>query len=169
MLSLSHADNGSERTRLPYLSFQSVEFVRDGRRILDNLTFEVERGETLVLLGRSGSGKTTALRLINRMLQATGGAICLDGEDISTLDPIQLRRSVGYVIQDFGLLPHWTVEENVSLVPRLRDWPLEKQRRRTQELLEQVGLGARKPRFTFSSRAFGGSETARCRRASPCC
>jgi osmoprotectant transport system ATP-binding protein len=130
-----------ERTRLSYLSFQSVEFVREGRRILDNLTFEVERGETLVLLGRSGSGKTTALRLINRMLQATGGTISLDGEDISALDPIQLRRSVGYVIQDFGLLPHWTVEQNISLIPRLQGWPLDKQRRRTQELLEQVGLG----------------------------
>ena len=130
-----------ERTRLSYLSFQSVEFVREGRRILDNLTFEVERGETLVLLGRSGSGKTTALRLINRMLQATGGTISLDGEDVSALDPIQLRRSIGYVIQDFGLLPHWTVEENISLIPRLQGWPLDKQRHRTQELLEQVGLG----------------------------
>jgi len=127
---------------LSYLSFRSVEFVREGRRILDGVTFGVERGETLVLLGRSGSGKTTALRLINRMLQSTGGSIWLDGQDISRMDPIQLRRSIGYVIQDFGLLPHWTVEENVSLVPRLQAWPTEKQRRRTQELLEQVGLSS---------------------------
>jgi osmoprotectant transport system ATP-binding protein len=104
------------------------------------LSFAVERGETLVLLGQSGSGKTTALRLINRMLDPTGGTICLEGRDISGLDPIELRRSIGYVIQDFGLMPHWTVEENVALVPRLRGWDAERQRRRTQELLEQVGL-----------------------------
>jgi osmoprotectant transport system ATP-binding protein len=104
------------------------------------LSFAVERGETLVLLGQSGSGKTTALRLINRMLDLTGGAICLEGRDISSLDPIELRRSIGYVIQDFGLMPHWTVEQNVALVPRLRGWDAGRQRRRTQELLEQVGL-----------------------------
>jgi osmoprotectant transport system ATP-binding protein len=147
---LSHADNRSERTSLSYLSFQRVGFVREARCILDNLTFGVERGETLVLLGRSGSGKTTALRLINRMLEATSGVISVEGEDISTLDPIQLRRSVGYVIQDFGLLPHWTVEENVSLVLRLQGWRPDNQRRRSRELLEQVGLdqedlGSRSP------------------------
>jgi osmoprotectant transport system ATP-binding protein len=110
----------------------------------------VERGETLVLLGRSGSGKTTALRLINRTLQPSSGAITLDGQDISRLDPIQLRRQTGYVIQEFGLLPHWTVEQNVGLVPRLLCWPEEKRLARSRELLDQVGLqhqeiGSRKP------------------------
>lgn len=115
----------------------------DGRSILRDLSFAVERGETLVLLGRSGSGKTTALRLINRMLNPTGGAIRIEGRDISGLDPIELRRSIGYVIQDFGLMPHWTVEQNVGLVPRLRCWDAESQRRRARELLEQVGLDQR--------------------------
>ena len=120
-----------------------------GRQILDGICFEVERGETLILLGRSGSGKTTALRLINRMLDPSSGKIFLAGQDISHIDPIELRRKTGYVIQDFGLLPHWTVEENVSLVPRLLGWPREKQRDRAGELLDQVGLnqeiGARRP------------------------
>ena len=100
----------------------------------------MDRGETLVLLGRSGSGKTTALRLINRLLQPTSGIVRIDGQDLNGLDPIELRRRIGYVIQDFGLLPHWTVEQNVSLVPRLLGWPIDKQRRRAYQLLEQVGL-----------------------------
>lgn len=112
----------------------------NGRSILQDLNFGVERGETLVLLGQSGSGKTTALRLINRMLDPTAGAICLEGQDIGQIDPILLRRSIGYVIQDFGLMPHWTVEQNVALVLRLRGWDAAKQRQRTQDLLMQVGL-----------------------------
>jgi osmoprotectant transport system ATP-binding protein len=95
-----------------------------------------------VLLGRSGSGKTTALRLINRMLEPTSGSVWIDGQDTKTLDAIQLRRRVGYVIQEFGLLPHWTIEQNVALVPRLLGWPADKQRKRARELLEQVGLKA---------------------------
>lgn len=110
--------------------------------VLERLTIEVERGETVVLLGRSGSGKTTALRLINRMLEPTGGTIFLDGENTASLDAIALRRRIGYVIQEFGLLPHWTVEQNVSLVPRLEGWPKWKQRERARELLAQVGLPA---------------------------
>ncbi len=109
--------------------------------VLDNLSFDVERGETLVLLGRSGSGKTTALRLINRTLEPSGGSITLDGKNIAEMNPIELRRGTGYVIQEFGLLPHWTVEQNVALVPKLLCWPEEKQRARARELLEQVGLG----------------------------
>lgn len=112
----------------------------DGRSILRNLSFDVERGETLVLLGRSGSGKTTALRLINRMLEPTAGAVFLDGQNVQTINPIDLRRHIGYVIQDFGLMPHWTVEQNVTLVPRLLEWPLEKQQSRAFELLQQVAL-----------------------------
>ena len=125
---------------LSYLSFQNVSYRVDGRTILEELSFEVERGETLVLLGRSGSGKTTALRLINRMLSPSGGQIWLDGQDVTGADPIQLRRKIGYVIQEFGLLPHWTVEQNVALVPRLLGWPAERQHERVMELLQQVGL-----------------------------
>jgi osmoprotectant transport system ATP-binding protein len=105
----------------------------------------------MVLLGASGSGKTTALRLINRLLEPSGGSICLDGRNIADIDPIALRRKTGYVIQELGLLPHWTVEQNVALVPRLLNWSEERQRERARELLLQVGLGGeefahRKPR-----------------------
>jgi osmoprotectant transport system ATP-binding protein len=123
----------------------------DGRTILDDFSLEVERGETMALLGRSGSGKTTALRLINRMLDPTSGAIWIDGKRATEFDPIALRRRIGYVIQEFGLLPHWTIEQNVALVPRLLGWPENKRAQRARELLEQVGLqpdqfGGRLPR-----------------------
>lgn len=127
---------------MAYLSLQEVCYRVDGRTILEALDLEVERGETLVLLGRSGSGKTTALRLINRMLEPSGGKVYVGGQDVGQLDRISLRRGIGYVIQEFGLLPHWTVEENVALVPRLLGWPIERQRERARELLGQVGLGA---------------------------
>ncbi|HEX7362810.1 MAG TPA: ATP-binding cassette domain-containing protein [Bryobacteraceae bacterium] len=133
---------------LAYLSINDLTYSVAGRCVLDRLTIGVERGETVVLLGRSGSGKTTALRLINRMLEPTSGGILLDGENTASLDPIALRRRIGYVIQEFGLLPHWTVEQNVSLVPRLERWPKEKQRERARELLDQVGL----PAAEFGSR-----------------
>jgi osmoprotectant transport system ATP-binding protein len=127
---------------LSYLSFRDVSYQVAGRSILDGLTLDVNLGETLVLLGRSGSGKTTALRLINRLLDPTGGAIFIDGRDSRTFDAIELRRGIGYVIQEFGLLPHWTVEQNVALVPRLLGWPLARQQQKAHELLDQVGLGA---------------------------
>ena len=110
--------------------------------ILDGLTVSIDEGETLVLLGRSGSGKTTALRLINRMVELTSGSIWLDGRDITKEEPVALRRRIGYVIQEIGLLPHWTVSENVGLVLRLNGVPDEEQSRRAAELLDQVGLPA---------------------------
>ena len=135
---------------LPYLSFREVTYSVEGRTILDRLSLDLESGETLVLLGRSGSGKTTALRLINRLLEPSAGSIWLNGLDIAKTDPIELRRRIGYVIQEFGLLPHWTVEQNVALVPKLLGWPAGKQQERGRELLGQVGLnpdemGRRKP------------------------
>jgi len=136
---------------LPYLSFDHVSYSVQGRKILDDVNFEVRRGETLVLLGASGSGKTTALRLINRMLEPTSGRICLEGQDIAMIDAIALRRRIGYVIQEFGLLPHWTVRRNIALVPELLGWPADKRQRRVDELLVQLGLdhgdfGERYPR-----------------------
>ena len=114
---------------------------RIGRATLVNgLSVEVKTAETLVLVGRSGCGKTTALRLINRLLEPTSGRVLVEGRPTSEWDPIQLRRHIGYVIQEVGLFPHFTVEQNVALVPTLEGWPEEKKRQRCAELLQTVGL-----------------------------
>ncbi|MEK6325435.1 MAG: ATP-binding cassette domain-containing protein [Acidobacteriota bacterium] len=112
------------------------------RRLVTGLNFEVMRGETLVLLGRSGSGKTTTLKLINRLLEPTKGEVRVEGKPTIDWDPIELRRHIGYVIQDTGLFPHFTVERNIAVVPRLKGWPEQKTRQRVRELLDLVGLDA---------------------------
>ena len=109
---------------------------------LDGASLEVARGETVVLVGESGCGKTTLLRLFNRLEAPTAGEVLLHGEPVGAGDPIALRRRIGYVQQEGGLLPHWTVERNVALVPELLGWTGERRRARTAELLEMVGLPA---------------------------
>ncbi|MFQ5791744.1 MAG: ATP-binding cassette domain-containing protein, partial [Acidobacteriota bacterium] len=101
---------------------------------------QVRRGQTLVLLGTSGSGKTTTLKMMNRLVEPDEGEVLVDARDVRDWDPIRLRRRTGYVIQDVGLLPHLSVEENVSLVPRLEGWEPERRRARARELLRLVGL-----------------------------
>ena len=122
------------------VEFREVCFrIRDSL-ILDKLSFRIEPGETLVLLGRSGSGKTTALKLVNGLLFPSSGEVLVDGRSTTAWNVIALRRSIGYVIQEVGLFPHFTIRENVGLVPRLEGWPPERIASRTRELLEQVGL-----------------------------
>jgi osmoprotectant transport system ATP-binding protein len=108
--------------------------------ILQDLSFKVDAGETLVLLGRSGSGKTTALKMVNRLLTPTSGEVLVEGKPTGTWDAIRLRRSIGYVIQETGLFPHFTVAQNIGLVPRLEGWPAARIRTRVHELLERVDL-----------------------------
>ncbi len=107
---------------------------------MHDVSFTVGAGETLVLLGRSGSGKTTTLKLINRLLEPTGGDVRLQGEPTRGLEPYRLRRRIGYVIQEIGLFPHFTVAQNVGLVPRLEGWAPERIAARVRELLTLVGL-----------------------------
>jgi osmoprotectant transport system ATP-binding protein len=122
-----------------------------GASVLSDVSLQVESGEILILLGRSGSGKTTLLRLINRMLVPSGGQVLVEGRATVDWNPIQLRRRIGYVIQEGGLFPHFTVAENVGLVPTLDEWPPERIAARVRELLQLVGLDPktfmdRKPR-----------------------
>jgi osmoprotectant transport system ATP-binding protein len=110
------------------------------RALVDGVSFTVAAGQTLVLLGRSGSGKTTTLKLINRLLEPTAGDVRVAGEPTRGVEVTRLRRRIGYVIQEIGLFPHFTVEQNVGLVPRLEGWPAERIGRRVRELLTLVGL-----------------------------
>jgi osmoprotectant transport system ATP-binding protein len=122
------------------IAFCNVSFRLNDCAILTDLNLDIRRGETLVLLGRSGSGKTTTLKLINRLLTPTGGAILVDGRSICDWDVIRLRRSIGFVIQEAGLFPHFTIERNIGLVPKIENWPATRIKERVQELLRLVGL-----------------------------
>ncbi|HET9529827.1 MAG TPA: ATP-binding cassette domain-containing protein [Blastocatellia bacterium] len=123
------------------IEFRDVTLqARDGRPIVQHLNFDIRRGETLVLLGRSGSGKTTTLKLINRLIEPTSGEVRVEQKATVEWDAIRLRRHIGYVIQETGLFPHFTVERNVALVPKLEGWPDERIKKRVRELLELVGL-----------------------------
>jgi osmoprotectant transport system ATP-binding protein len=124
----------------PIIRFDEVTYDVGGRSILRRMRLDIEAGETLVLLGRSGSGKTTALKMINRLLTPTSGRVMVEDSDTAAVDPIVLRRRIGYVIQEVGLFPHWTVAKNIGLVPRLEQWDPARIDQRVAELLTSVGL-----------------------------
>ncbi len=122
------------------VEFRNAAYTIGSRALVENISFRVEAGETVVLLGRSGSGKTTTLKLINRLLEPTSGEVVIEGTKSTDWDPIRLRRRIGYVIQEIGLFPHFTVERNVALVPSLEAWPAQKVKSRVREMLSLVGL-----------------------------
>ena len=111
-----------------------------GKKAVDNMTIDIESGDFIAFIGTSGSGKTTALRMINRMIESTEGEITIDGKNIKNLNPVELRRSIGYVIQQIGLMPHMTVKENIVLVPKLLKWSREKKDEKAKELIRLVDL-----------------------------
>jgi len=124
----------------PVIEFRDVSYRIGDTQVLMDLTLQVARGETLVLLGRSGSGKTTTLKLVNRLVSPTSGTILVNGSRNDQSDVIRLRRGIGYVIQEAGLFPHFTVARNIGLVPKLQGWEEHRVKARTQELLQLVGL-----------------------------
>jgi osmoprotectant transport system ATP-binding protein len=135
----------------PAVEFQEVRKSFGGRPVLDGFTLTVEAGETVALIGPSGCGKTTALKLVNRLLDSDSGRVLVEGKDVSSEDPISLRRKLGYVIQEGGIFPHWDVRANVEVVPRMLGWEEDRRKRRAAEVLAMVNLpaeefGARRPR-----------------------
>jgi len=123
-----------------------------------DLSFQVRKGETLVLLGSSGCGKTTTLKMINRLIEPTQGTVEVDGKDVMGRNPVELRRQIGYVFQGIGLFPHMTVEQNVEIVPRLLGWSSRSKRERMQELLNLVGLPAESFAQRFPDELSGGQQ-----------
>ena len=124
------------------IRLSEVTYRVGGAALVRDLTFEVGKAETVVLLGRSGSGKTTALRLVNHVLMPSAGSVVVEGRRTADWDPIRLRRRIGYVIQEVGLFPHFTVARNISLLPSLEGWEAARADARTRELLDKVGLPA---------------------------
>src|SRR5579859_1767583 len=123
------------------IEFAGVSYrTHDGRELISGLDLTVQQGETLMLLGRSGSGKTTTLKLINRILIASHGDVRVDGRSVQQWDVIRLRRHIGYAVQEAGLFPHYTVAENVALVPKLERWDPARLASRTREVLQLIGL-----------------------------
>jgi osmoprotectant transport system ATP-binding protein len=142
---------------LPAIEFVHVQYrTSENRTLLSDLTLGVRRGEVLMLLGPSGSGKTTSLRLINGMITPSSGRISVDGRSLAEWDVIRLRRHIGYAIQEGGLFPHYTVEKNVGLVPRLEKWEKQRLRDRVREVLTLVGLGAEEFASRYPHQLSGG-------------
>jgi osmoprotectant transport system ATP-binding protein len=128
----------------------------DGHTAVRSLDLEVQAGDVTVLVGPSGCGKTTTLRMINRLVEPTSGRILLDGQDVTSGDPVELRRRIGYVIQSVGLFPHQRVFDNIATVPRLLGWSKPRVRERVEELLDLVGLDAERFASRFPHELSGG-------------
>lgn len=130
----------------------------DGTQALNNINLHVEEGELITLIGPSGCGKTTTMRMINRLIDPSEGEIYIQGENIKKKNPVHLRRDIGYVIQQIGLLPHMTIEENISIVPKLKKWKKERYTKRVDELLDLVGLDPDTYKGRYPSELSGGQQ-----------
>lgn len=122
------------------IEFINVTYRVKNRNLVNNINLSIPQGEALVLLGRSGSGKTTTMKLINNLLTPSYGEVLVQGKSTTQWSPFELRRNIGYVIQEIGLFPHFTVEENIGLVPKLKGWEIDRTRNRVWEMLELVNL-----------------------------
>jgi osmoprotectant transport system ATP-binding protein len=138
------------------VEFRDVSYSVGPTNILSNLNLTVNEGEIVVLLGESGCGKTTTLKLVNRLLEPTSGQVLVEDKTTTDWDPIALRRRIGYVIQEGGLFPHFTIERNVGLVPRLSGWDEPRTNERARELLELLGLNPKQFASRYPSELSGG-------------
>ncbi len=146
-------DGGPAKIRLENLS---KKFPGQREAAVDDLTLEIPEGEIVIFVGPSGCGKTTTMKLINRIIEPSSGRIFLDGEDVTKVNPDQLRRRIGYVIQQIGLFPHMTIAENIATVPKLLGWKRERIAERVDELLETVGMDAEEYRGRYPKELSGG-------------
>jgi osmoprotectant transport system ATP-binding protein len=144
------------------ITFKNVSKVYESNnkkvKAVDSINMTVEKGEICVFLGPSGCGKTTLLRMVNRLVSITDGIIEIDGKDINSLNPIELRRSIGYVIQQNGLFPNMTIEENINIVPKMLGWAEGKMKNRYAELMEMMGLNPEEYRKRFPWELSGGQQ-----------
>lgn len=141
------------------IEFKNVYKSYDGgKEVLKDINLECEKGKITVFIGPSGCGKTTTMKLINRLIDPTKGKIMIDGEDISEINAVELRRKIGYVIQHIGLFPHLTIAENVSVVPQLLKWDKGKTEARVDELLDMVGLEPQTFRNRYPNELSGGQQ-----------
>lgn len=139
--------------------FENVTKVySDGTRAVNNLNLKIDKGEIAVLIGPSGCGKTTSLKMVNRLEELSSGKIFVGGDDINSVDPVQLRRRIGYVVQEIALMPHMSVAENIAIVPKLLGWEKKRIRKRVDELLELAGLEPAKYRFRLPDQLSGGQK-----------
>jgi osmoprotectant transport system ATP-binding protein len=154
----AQAEGPSSHPQAATLEFRNVSKTYPGSTspAIQDLSFEVPAGEVCVLVGPSGCGKTTAMRLVNRMIEMTGGDILLDGESVRTRRPADLRREIGYAIQQIGLFPHLTIADNIATVPRLLGWPRDRIRARVEELFGLIGLDAAEMRGRYPAQLSGG-------------
>ena len=154
----AHVEGPSSHPQAATLEFRNVSktYEGSGEPAIQDLSFEVPAGEICVLVGPSGCGKTTAMRLVNRMIEMTSGDILVGGVSVRTRQPAELRREIGYAIQQIGLFPHQTIADNIATVPRVLGWPRERIRTRVDELIELIGLDPAETRDRYPAQLSGG-------------
>ena len=138
--------------------YENVSKEYDGVTVVDNLNLKIEAGEFVVFIGPSGCGKTTSLKMVNRLIKMNSGNIYINGENIKDVNPVELRRKIGYVIQQIGLFPNMTIEQNISVVPKLLGWDKEKCNKRVRELLELVNMGYEQNAKKYPNELSGGQQ-----------
>ena len=142
----------------PIIQFKHVQKSFGANQVISDLNFTINQGELVTILGSSGSGKTTTLKMINGLWQPSAGQVLIDGQPIDQLDLVQLRRHMGYVVQQIGLFPHMTIAENIAVVPKMLGWDQERIQQRVNELLELVQLDPTKYAHRYPNQLSGGQQ-----------
>ena len=140
------------------IKFENISKQYKAKKVLNDITFTVQKGSLVAIIGESGCGKTTLLKMINRLIKPTSGTICIDGKDIAAMDEVTLRRRIGYVIQQTGLFPHMTIRENIELIPRLEKMPLKDREENTKKLMQMVGLDCSEFLDRYPTELSGGQQ-----------